>query len=186
MSGLCECGCGEPVPISKYTDKRHNAVKGKPLRFILGHHARGSNHPQWNGGRTNSGEYQLIRNVGHPRSRRDGEYVREHILVIEKSMGRLLPPQALGHHVDEDKSNNHPSNLVACENSSYHMLLHRRTRAYRACGYAHWRKCIICHQYDDPKNMYVYKDRHAYHRKCKNQDQNRRKRERTNRANRLH
>jgi len=35
--GLCECGCGQSTPISKYTDRRSGQVKGKPLRFIHGH-----------------------------------------------------------------------------------------------------------------------------------------------------
>ncbi len=34
---LCECGCGQPTPISLYTDKRYGAVKGQPLHFIHGH-----------------------------------------------------------------------------------------------------------------------------------------------------
>ncbi len=37
---LCECGCGQPAPISNYTDSRYGAVKGQPLRFVLGHNGR--------------------------------------------------------------------------------------------------------------------------------------------------
>jgi hypothetical protein len=38
------------------------------------------------------------------------------------------------HHVDECKSNNAPSNLVACQDTAYHFLLHVRTRTVRAGG----------------------------------------------------
>lgn len=34
---LCECGCGQPAPIAKGTDRRRGWIKGQPLRFILGH-----------------------------------------------------------------------------------------------------------------------------------------------------
>lgn len=36
---LCECGCGQPTPICKYTDKKYGNVKGQPLKFIKGHNA---------------------------------------------------------------------------------------------------------------------------------------------------
>lgn len=38
---LCECGCGKSLSLSKYTDIRYGAVKGQPLRFLLGHNAKG-------------------------------------------------------------------------------------------------------------------------------------------------
>lgn len=34
---LCECGCGNPAPISKQTAASRGWVKGEPLRFIHGH-----------------------------------------------------------------------------------------------------------------------------------------------------
>jgi hypothetical protein len=37
---LCECGCGQPAPISGVTDRRKGWVKGKPRRFIHGHNTR--------------------------------------------------------------------------------------------------------------------------------------------------
>lgn len=37
---LCECGCGEPAPLAKVTNKRQGAIKGQPQRFVLGHHGR--------------------------------------------------------------------------------------------------------------------------------------------------
>jgi HNH endonuclease len=34
---LCECGCGQPTRIAKYTAKRDGLVKGKGKRFLAGH-----------------------------------------------------------------------------------------------------------------------------------------------------
>ncbi len=43
---LCECGCGELVPIAKQADKRYGHIKGEPVRFIRGHHYRGKHHSE--------------------------------------------------------------------------------------------------------------------------------------------
>lgn len=37
---LCECGCGNPAPIAKATNKKWGHVKGQPSRFVHGHHNR--------------------------------------------------------------------------------------------------------------------------------------------------
>jgi len=34
---LCECGCGQPVSLARWTDPRRGHVKGQPKRFIGGH-----------------------------------------------------------------------------------------------------------------------------------------------------
>lgn len=41
---LCECGCGKPAPIAKWTNKRWGHIKGQPVRFICGHHGRKHGH----------------------------------------------------------------------------------------------------------------------------------------------
>jgi hypothetical protein len=37
---LCECGCGKPAPLAKFTNKRFGYVKGQRVRFIKGHNFR--------------------------------------------------------------------------------------------------------------------------------------------------
>lgn len=39
-NGLCMCGCGRPTRIAPRTDVQLGWVKGLPIRFIRGHHAR--------------------------------------------------------------------------------------------------------------------------------------------------
>ena len=119
--------------------------------------------------------YRLISSPAHPRANVQG-YVPEHVLVCEKALGKLLPNGAEPHHVDGIKSNNVNSNLVLCQDHDYHALIEMRTRAFKACGHANWRKCPYCKKWDDPANMHVYDNanlngprkvgRKAYHVDC--------------------
>lgn len=83
----------------------------------------------------------------------NGRRIRDHIAIAEKALGKRLPPGAQVHHVDEDRTNNQPGNLVICPNNAYHKLLHQRMRAVAACGNANWLPCKRCHQYADPDEM---------------------------------
>jgi hypothetical protein len=38
--GRCLCGCGDVTTVAKKTDRRHGTVKGKPRKFVRGHHRR--------------------------------------------------------------------------------------------------------------------------------------------------
>lgn len=108
---------------------------------------------------------------GYYKVRRDGVQVREHVAVAEAALKKRLPVGALVHHVDLDKSNNDPSNLVICPNDAYHQLLHIRTRALNACGHADWLKCWICKTYS-PANEIVVNGANNHHRRCINEWQN--------------
>ena len=37
--GECQCGCGQPVPLSKVTRHKFGYIKGQPVRFIAHHGA---------------------------------------------------------------------------------------------------------------------------------------------------
>jgi hypothetical protein len=167
--GLCECGCGMETTISNKTHRFHNMIKGEPMRYIQGHSFRGKKPPGYNGGRTETKlGYIRIYSPGHPRADSNG-YVFEHILVVEKAIGNFLPMGAIVHHVDGNVKNNMNNNLIICQNTEYHHLLHRRQRALKACGHANWMICAFCKQFDDPINMYLHPDgRHAHHKECVN------------------
>ena len=76
----------------------------------------------------------------HSKSRRGGNvYVRigdtyEHRIIAERALGKPLPKGAKVHHVDENERNNAHSNLVICQDQSYHKLLHVRALIVRAGG----------------------------------------------------
>lgn len=155
----CECGCGRPAPIANRTISRRGQIQGQPMRFIRWHHR-----VKAGCSRTSTG-YVMARKPEHPRA--ISSRVLEHLLIAEKALGYSLPLRVQIHHVNEVRSDNRNSNLVICENQAYHQLLHRRTRAFHACGNAEWLKCQYCKQYDDPAHLYVYPHgRSGNHRAC--------------------
>lgn len=152
QKGLCECGCGH-----------HVNTAGK--RFINGHVFRGQHPPIWKGGRGIKIDGRIrIWNPNHPRADKRG-YIQEHIMIVESVFNKQLPPKAVIHHIDGNPGNNVNSNLLICPDHKYHNLIHRRIRAYAACGHAEWRKCVHCKQYDDPKNLGICGNT-VYHREC--------------------
>lgn len=89
-----------------------------------------------------------------------------HVLIAEKALGKPLPIGAVVHHINEDKSDNTPSNLVICPSMKYHALLHARMDALEATGNANYRKCHICLSYDAPQHFQFVKDGRAHHAVC--------------------
>ncbi len=168
--GICECGCGGHTKVATSTDIRYDCVKGNFMRFISGHNLnrqphRGQKHQRWNGGRSRQEGYIKIWTPDHPGADNKG-YVMEHRLICERILGRILPASVVVHHINVIRDDNRPENLVVCQNNTYHLLLHRRERALKACGYANWRKCPFCKQYDNPANMVFSKNGSARHQKC--------------------
>lgn len=60
----------------------------------------------------------------HPNARSNGT-VLEHRLVAEKKIGRLLKRNEVVHHIDEDKTNNIPENLIVFRSNSDHSRFHK-------------------------------------------------------------
>ena len=168
LYGYCECGCNMKTKLATHTHRKRGWVKGEPLRFINGHQIpksmKGSKAFRWKGGEHSHLNRSLVFCPDHHRKMQNN-YVFNSILVVEKITGLKIKKPIEIHHVDGDSMNDSPSNFVVCENSAYHNFLHKRKRAYDACGHAGWLKCPFCKEYDDPKNMYVKGVTH-YHRKC--------------------
>lgn len=106
--------------------------------------------------------------TGHLRTHRDGKTELVHRIVVEDILGRRLPKDAVVHHINEDRADNRPQNLVVCENDAYHKLLHRRMRALAATGDANKRQCAYCREWDDREAMtdWTASRNRSYHKSC--------------------
>lgn len=104
-----------------------------------------------------------LRTDGYIMHETGGRSVLEHVRVAEKALGKPLPKGAVVHHIDENRTNNDPSNLVICPSRGYHAMLHSRMRALCECGNANWKKCNVCKKYDDPINLRIYGGGNSIH-----------------------
>lgn len=131
---FCKCGCDELIDA---TDKR-----GRERFYINGHCNTGwfknghnnsklEKNSMWNGGTTyNTKGYILLKNPNHPRANNHG-YVLEHILVMEKKLGRYISNDEAVHHLNGIKTDNRPENLEVIlygEHSQFHNVLRRIIR----------------------------------------------------------
>lgn len=95
----------------------------------------------------------------------------EHVLVAERVLGKPLPIGAVVHHVNDDRADNRPANLVICPNQAYHRLIHANEDAINACGHANFRRCRYCRLWSDPSTMTRTgnnrKGHQHYHKICK-------------------
>ena len=123
----CHCGC--KTDIAKYN---RNGL----IYYAAGHGKKGKRYPNENrnqqgnknnnykGGRIiDSFGYIQIECKGHPRATKKGNYVKEHILVMEKHLGRYLTKYERVHHINGNKSDNRIENLKLMthgEHSSFH------------------------------------------------------------------
>lgn len=81
----------------------------------------GEHNPAWRGGRViDKDGYVLVKADSHPRADRHG-YVREHRLVMERTLGRYLTEQEVVHHKDKNKQNNTPENLEVFDSNGRHL-----------------------------------------------------------------
>lgn len=87
--------------------------------------------------------------------------------VVKKALGKPIPKGAVVHHINGDHADNRNFNLVLCENTEYHHLLHIRMKAYNKTGHPNYRVCAVCKKYDNPNimrkitNSYVGKYQHV-------------------------
>lgn len=77
-----------------------------------------------------------------------GNNILVHRDIASKALGRPLTSIETVHHIDGNKLNNDPTNLVICPNDSYHQLLHARQRIFDLDGhpdihaYCTYHKCL--------------------------------------------
>jgi hypothetical protein len=128
--GASQVEVGAALGVSQRVVWRLMARHGIARRPRIKREQRGSKNSSWKGGRSISAAgYVLALAPDHPRAACG--YVFEHILVMERHLGRRLvwrgtghPDSEIVHHIDGNKQNNIPSNLRV-EKFDSHLSIHR-------------------------------------------------------------
>lgn len=113
---------------------RHMKNNGIKSRTTAKRNQCGDNNSYWKGGRIVKDGYVMIKYPTHPRAKQCGDYVYEHILVMEAYLGRFLkwygaddPETEIVHHKNCKKYDNCPDNLLLCTFKE-HMKIHNAIR----------------------------------------------------------
>src|SRR3989304_3026011 len=115
----CKCGCGKPTKKTWYVGHCNKEHKRSPEQCKKFSHPLEKN-GRWNGGKmVDKNGYILIKQTSHPFAN-NGNYVREHRLIMEKHLGRYLKPEEVVHHMNHNPADNRIENLMLLKNSAEH------------------------------------------------------------------
>ena len=90
------------------------------------------NNPNWRGGKTVSSHGYILIRVGTDHHLADVRgYAYEHRIVAEKKIGRKLKPGERIHHINKNKSDNRPKNIMVTGSNAEHFLQHRKSNSNR-------------------------------------------------------
>lgn len=124
-NGSTQAEIAEALGVSQKVVWRFMKNNGIKARVAAKRNQYGTNNSYWKGGIVkDSAGYVLVKADRHPRAKKHGGYVREHILVAEEVLGRSLLPDEVVHHINGIKDDNRPENLAVmtkADHSSYHI-----------------------------------------------------------------
>lgn len=80
---------------------------------------KGKNNPSWRGGKYIQRGYIMVKAYDHP-NRNSLNYVSEHVLIMEKKIGRYIKKGEIIHHINGRRGDNRIENLLLCKNDKEH------------------------------------------------------------------
>lgn len=116
-----ECG-HHPGTIKRWMDKFGIKTVFRVSPKKLGCHTVGRERGDGRG-------YVVVTAPDHPSSNSSGK-VFKHRLVAEEMLGRPLLPEEVVHHINGDRADNRPENLMVFGSKIEHILYHRKIRRF--------------------------------------------------------
>lgn len=122
---------------------------------------------------TKLGNYLCIYMPEHHKATAEG-YVREHIVVAENKLGRKLKAGEVVHHLDKNKFNNSPENLIVFATNADHSAFHKGCKA-ELDGDVYWcptksvnkhKICPICNKHQMYYKSKMCSECNKTHGKC--------------------
>lgn len=96
---------------------------------------KGKSNPNWRGGRSITQHGYVLVRVGKDHHLADVRgYAYEHRVVAEQKLGRKLKPIELVHHINGNRTDNHPENLETVGGNAEHYVHHRKRSDLRSPG----------------------------------------------------
>jgi len=135
--GYCKCGCGKKTLIPTRNSKDKNWVKGVPMPYLRGHYnkahgisdeqkrrlsenRKGAGNPMYKG----ANEYYDSHHGRYHVRKKDGTgWEGRHIAVAREKYGRDPLPNEVVHHINSDRTDDSPENLVYMDRGE-HSVLH--------------------------------------------------------------
>lgn len=126
-SGMTQAEIGKQLGVSQKVVWRCMKNNGISARSKAKRNQYGEKNGFWRGGQyIDDSGYVRIKMDGHPRAKKCGGYVMEHILVAERILGRPIDRIEAVHHINGVKNDNRPDNLAVmseADHQRYHMQL---------------------------------------------------------------
>ncbi|HLB41244.1 MAG TPA: HNH endonuclease [Gammaproteobacteria bacterium] len=144
--------CGSSFFVDFYRKKIARFCSRKCKGKSIGNREKSLN---WKGGKIeHSCGYYLIKVDNHPFSNKAG-YIPEHRLIAEKTIGRYINPKKEHvHHIDENKKNNDPNNLLVLT-----FVEHRRIHdGWKFIDNEWWKPCGRCKKFLMEKGNFYMRD----------------------------
>jgi len=109
---------------ARFNAKRIGRINVFCSRKCYAEHNRGANHHQWKGGITTAEDGYILVNV-------KGKRIEQHRLVVMETLGLTrLDKRIHIHHINQNKKDNRPGNLLLCAASYHTALEHRMAQLY--------------------------------------------------------